>query len=166
MWFRTCIHIQETGWQLGMWSCILPGQPMNLVQELNVGTVTLGATTYFCLPYMGNESIVSSCQWTMIYLSCYPFLRDLISEKNDIIWLGTTTTGVIKYFLLWVKMMFTLNESCTLTIWNGKNGKPDIFIGLQRKKGEKSSFYLLDIRRMGECCDTDTNYLSYVCLSS
>ena len=30
---------QETGWQFGVWSCIMPGLPRYLVQELNAGTV-------------------------------------------------------------------------------------------------------------------------------
>ena len=34
-----CIHAQETGCQLGVQSCIMPGLPMHFVQELNVGTV-------------------------------------------------------------------------------------------------------------------------------
>ena len=33
------IHAQETGWQSGVRSCIMPGMPTHLVQELNVGTV-------------------------------------------------------------------------------------------------------------------------------
>ena len=39
----TCGRISalETGWQSGMWSCIMPGLPTHLVQELNVGTVPL-----------------------------------------------------------------------------------------------------------------------------
>ena len=28
-------------WQSGVWLCIMPGMPMHLVQELNVGTVGL-----------------------------------------------------------------------------------------------------------------------------
>ena len=38
---HSCIYAQETEWQSGMWSCILPGLPTHLVQELNVGTVAL-----------------------------------------------------------------------------------------------------------------------------
>ena len=33
------IHNQATGWQSGVRSCIMPGLPTHLVQELNVGTV-------------------------------------------------------------------------------------------------------------------------------
>ena len=33
------IHAQETGWQPGMPSCIMPGLSTHLVQELNAGTV-------------------------------------------------------------------------------------------------------------------------------
>ena len=36
-----CIHIQDTGWQSGVRSCITSGLPTHLVQELNVGTVHL-----------------------------------------------------------------------------------------------------------------------------
>ena len=36
---HSCIHAQETGWQSGMCSYILPGLPTYLVQELNVGIV-------------------------------------------------------------------------------------------------------------------------------
>ena len=41
VWSRghPCIHAQGTGWQLGQWSCIIPGLPAHLVQELNIGTV-------------------------------------------------------------------------------------------------------------------------------
>ena len=35
------VHSQETGWQLRVQSCFMPGLPTHLVQELNVGTVTL-----------------------------------------------------------------------------------------------------------------------------
>ena len=33
-------HAQETGWQSGVQSRIVPGLPMHLVQDLNVGTVS------------------------------------------------------------------------------------------------------------------------------
>ena len=39
LWGHPGIHTQKTGWQSGMRSCIMPGLPANLVQELNVGTV-------------------------------------------------------------------------------------------------------------------------------
>ena len=39
-----CIHTQETGWQSGMRSCIMPGLPANLMQELNVVTVGIQGT--------------------------------------------------------------------------------------------------------------------------
>ena len=32
------IHAQETGWQSGVWSCIMPGLTEHLMQESNVGT--------------------------------------------------------------------------------------------------------------------------------
>ena len=37
----TCgrVHAQKTGLQLGVRSCIMPGLPTHLVQELNDGTV-------------------------------------------------------------------------------------------------------------------------------
>ena len=35
------IHAQETRWQSGVRSCIMPGLPMHLMQELNVGTVVI-----------------------------------------------------------------------------------------------------------------------------
>ena len=41
MWGHLCIHAQKTGCQSGVWSCIMPGQPTHLVQELNVGTVPI-----------------------------------------------------------------------------------------------------------------------------
>ena len=36
-----CIHAEETEWQSRVRSCIMPGLPTHLVQELNVGTVCL-----------------------------------------------------------------------------------------------------------------------------
>ena len=38
LWGRPCIYDQETGWQSGVQSCILPGLPTHSVQELNVCT--------------------------------------------------------------------------------------------------------------------------------
>ena len=40
------IHIQETGWQSGMRSCIMPGLSTHLVQELNADTVLQPSSTY------------------------------------------------------------------------------------------------------------------------
>ena len=40
-WGNPCIHAYKTGCQLGIRSCIMPGLPKHLVQELNVGTVFL-----------------------------------------------------------------------------------------------------------------------------
>ena len=37
----SCIYAKDTGGQSGVWSCVMPGQPTHLVQELNVGTVSL-----------------------------------------------------------------------------------------------------------------------------
>ena len=31
----------ETGWRSGVWSCIMPGLPTHLVQELDVSTVVI-----------------------------------------------------------------------------------------------------------------------------
>ena len=38
---RSSVHpiAQEIGGQSGMWLCIMPGLPMHLKQELNVGTI-------------------------------------------------------------------------------------------------------------------------------
>ena len=39
LWGHACIFAQETGWQSGMRSCIMPGLPTHLMQELNGSTV-------------------------------------------------------------------------------------------------------------------------------
>ena len=48
-WGHLCLDDQETGGQSGVWSCIMPGMPMHLVQELNVGTVSLIKIVYILL---------------------------------------------------------------------------------------------------------------------
>ena len=45
-----CIHDQETSWQSGVRSCIMPGLPTHLVQELHVFIVALWRrVSYACL---------------------------------------------------------------------------------------------------------------------
>ena len=39
LWGHQCIYAQETGWQSDVRSCIMPGLPTHLVQELYIGTV-------------------------------------------------------------------------------------------------------------------------------
>ena len=46
------IHVQETGWKLGVRSCIMPGSPKHLVQELNVCTVHAYIHCSYALPYV------------------------------------------------------------------------------------------------------------------
>ena len=53
LWGHPCIHAQETGWQSGARSCIMPGLPTHLVQELNVGTVYAAPT---CCCVTGDAS--------------------------------------------------------------------------------------------------------------
>ena len=38
---RASMHRKQTGWQWGVRSCIMPGLPTHLVQELHVATVYL-----------------------------------------------------------------------------------------------------------------------------
>ena len=41
-----CLHVQESGLRSVVRSCIMPGLPRNLVQELNVGTVVSHCSKY------------------------------------------------------------------------------------------------------------------------
>ena len=55
------IRGQETGWQSGVRSCIMPGLPTRKVQELNVGTVlalrTLGLKNKLFVSCNGPKKI-------------------------------------------------------------------------------------------------------------
>ena len=51
LWGHPCTHAQDTRWQSGMHLCIMPGLPTILVQELNVGTVSI--------PEVPNVMIIS-----------------------------------------------------------------------------------------------------------
>ena len=61
-----CIHAQETGCQLGVQSCIMPGLPMHFVQELNVGTVEFYGHISNSL-YSTHFSQISKCWLCCLY---------------------------------------------------------------------------------------------------
>ena len=52
LWGHPRIHAQETSWQQGMRSCIMPGLPRPLVHELKVDTVLLLIGTFWCKTYL------------------------------------------------------------------------------------------------------------------
>ena len=39
LWAQKCTHGHGTGWESGVRSCLMPGLPTHLVQDLNIGTV-------------------------------------------------------------------------------------------------------------------------------
>ena len=100
MWGHPCIHTQETGWKSGVRSCIMPGLPANLVQELNVGTVnwklmnswfrnyvvqrrhTHGDIAPF--PWQPFWSSENTMQFIFDYLLCGGFL--VISHHSNYSW--------------------------------------------------------------------------------
>ena len=63
---------QESGWQSGMRSCIMPGLTTYLMQELNVGTVDGGYTS------KAPQTSILICKATVT--ACVPALTAVLSQ--------------------------------------------------------------------------------------
>ena len=66
---RLSMHpAEETGWQSGVQSCIMPGLPTHLVQELNIDTVVARIATLgnvYQQSFSGTDSEGNSLKWTL-----------------------------------------------------------------------------------------------------